>query len=824
MESEELCCRLCKNLYNLTNRLPRTMANCCGEAICSSCIESMLKKTNEFRCPFDGTSYVLIDSDVDAFLVNPTIKRLVERNMIKKEGCNQHSQPFTFKCLPCQTRLCNTCIHYGFHKGHDLQSLDQSYNEIIKKKDELELKMNELAKLHKKMETLMINNQKSFLELVEARFQRIRERLADQEKRFSAEIKAYFSGEKAKIQNSLGADSHLNKEAQDILNRLNKSLDNGLSNFPKLMTEAIPKFDQLLQQDLSKVYSQKLESFYRTFDGSLKTRADQLFSLGLPFNNVPETSFVLESSGSPSQLSKMPPYFVKSEFPFEEDQSGKENRSKVNAPQVELSEINQYLRLRIRDGRLVVLPKNSISKKDSANILFDVDKWKNASKVDFRLGGYDLSVEALRSLRWISCKLQNLTELKVDFIYEGVLDDQLIKLAGSVFEHLDQLEELHIDLKNCKVGDEGFSFVVDKFLSKMKNLRGINLNLSHTKISHKSLSPLFQTLQPMMKNLEVFQLFLSKLSLEDQSVTSLMIPMSNLKKLTLDLSFVKAPDNVFEGLLKESIQSMKVLEEFEIDVSYTDISDQNLMYIFASLPLLRNFDLRLERTTLTDKSLNAFLERSLSKMEYIEELAINIKQTCITSKSLDALIRHIPKVKALRLLIGGKFINDVNFETLGNRLNAMKSLEVLELDVEKAKVQEQSISKIFLLLPNVKNLSLNFGNTSFGDKNLKMFTENTLKYLKSLKKIKLVLSGTQITDEGLKKLLIGMQDVKVFKLYLRNTKITDAGVEMFIKNHHRILKSLEEFEMDLKNTKVSSLLSDEAEKIAKRLPRRNLNP
>lgn len=849
MESEEeLCCRVCKKPYNLTDRLPRTMNNCCGEAVCSSCIQGMLKRSSEFRCPFDSTPYVLIDSDVNAFVVNASLKRIIEKRMIKSEAsCRRHAQAFSFMCMTCQEKVCNACIHSGFHKSHDLSSLDQSYSEVLGKKDELETKINELGKLYKKIDTLILNKQKAFLDLTGIIFKRIREKLNDQERKFSSEIKTFFSGEQAKIRDYFGGDSKLNRRAQDILSSFNENRGNGLSSFPKLMTDVISSFDELLHQDLYKDYSQTLDRFYNMFDTSLKGRADQLFALELPFkSSVSENSGLLanenkNSNYSPTEKSShstaitplsTEPFSVKSEHIVEEEPIRNEVVSKTKkdvktsmkgSPQVYLAEISQYISLKIKEGCLIVHAKDLMGRKESSNIVFDVDKWEKAPKAYFRLGGYEPSAEGLKALKWVVLKLEKLTNLKVDFIYQGVVDDQLIKVSDSIFQCAEQLEEVNIDLRHCSVGDESISFLAEKIISRMKGLRIMNLNLSLTKVSQKSLKLVFEALQPMLKNLHTLQLYLSKISFEDRTITSLLTPMSNLKKLVLDLSYMKAPDNIFEALFKEAIPSLRILEEFEIDLSFTNIPDQALMNLFVYMSLIRIFVLKLEKTLMTDKCLTAFLDKSLSNMEYLEQLDLNIKQTGVTSKGIDSLIRSLPKVKTLRLIIGGMSMSNTNFESLGSKLNQMKCLEVLEMDFEKAKILEQSFCKIFVLLPNLKSLALNFGNASFTDKLLKAFTENTLKYLKHLKKIKLILSGTQITDQSLKLLLMEMKDVRIFKLYLRHTKITDQGIDLFVKSYKRILKNLEEFEMDLENTKVSNLLTNEVKDITARLPRKSFN-
>ena len=102
-------CRVCKKNFNLGDRLPRLMMNCCGENVCSDCLTNILQDRNQFRCPFDGTPYVIIEGNAEAFTINPTLKRLLEHKE-GKELCKDHQEELRFKCLADNQTICDTCI------------------------------------------------------------------------------------------------------------------------------------------------------------------------------------------------------------------------------------------------------------------------------------------------------------------------------------------------------------------------------------------------------------------------------------------------------------------------------------------------------------------------------------------------------------------------------------------------------------------------------------------------------------------------------------------------------------------------------------------
>jgi len=118
-------------------------------------------------------------------------------------------------------------------------------------------------------------------------------------------------------------------------------------------------------------------------------------------------------------------------------------------------------------------------------------------------------------------------------------------------------------------------------------------------------------------------------------------------------------------------------------------------------------------------------------------------------------------------------------------------------------VAEEAIMKLLENLPNVENIFVDFGKTVITDKSLNFFSRSSLQTLTNLKQLELRLYETRVQDLAIRDLFLNLPELKSLILDFQGTSITDQSLSYLLESNPQLLKSLKHFEIDLKATKVS---------------------
>jgi len=463
---------------------------------------------------------------------------------------------------------------------------------------------------------------------------------------------------------------------------------------------------------------------------------------------------------------------------------------------------------------LSILPKKLLSQ----SVIPQTNKWRSMKRVYLKLGT-DIDLDSkLRTILWINTNLKDVHSIRVDFIHQGINDQDFIKLLPNLFPAADKLQLLDLNLGRCSIGDESINSLSHLF-KKMTALRNLSLDLSVTKITQSCFTSSLKALEPIVEKMESIRLILFKINFQYPRPEDVVYFGANIQNLVLDLSYVNPSNIDFRALLNSNFSKMLKLQVLQLNFNGSQISDKHLVPILVSIPKLKKLSVLLERTKITNNTINDLAQNTLSKAENLEEFKISLKNTKITDVAIINLLLHTPKLKSLKLLFDGHSVDDNILNTIGTKLASMKDLLDLELDLENSKSTDSAFSKLFVLLPNLKRIVLNFKNTNISDAGLSSFVNNTLKYLRVLKNFQMILSGSKVSSQSIGLLLTEMKNVKYFKLHLRDTNVSDQGVQLFVSNLKNIIKTPEEFELDLYNTKVSKKLIDQIEDYRHRMTR-----
>jgi len=187
--------------------------------------------------------------------------------------------------------------------------------------------------------------------------------------------------------------------------------------------------------------------------------------------------------------------------------------------------------------------------------------FKEAETLRIKLGRHDLLMKELNPnlLTYIfRSGLEKLTSLKVSFDPKNFNRHSAVWLANIISGSVQHLKSLSLDFEQCWVSGDPLRNLCHFVFPKMNNLKDFGLYLNSSCINSFDLLNLASFLGPFCKNFERFALGLANNSLTDNDISQIyrMIQgVERLKNLQLNLSETIITDKSLEALVEEFCRS-----------------------------------------------------------------------------------------------------------------------------------------------------------------------------------------------------------------------------------------------------------------------------
>jgi len=170
----------------------------------------------------------------------------------------------------------------------------------------------------------------------------------------------------------------------------------------------------------------------------------------------------------------------------------------------------------------------------------------------------------------------------------------------------------------------------------MSKLTSFGLDLSFTRISKRTLECFIRNNLDSLKNLATFKLFLRDVNLGDEVVSQLFTPMPNIKNFQLSLGHTKITDKALGMFTRNTLMTMKNLENLELYLWKNEISESSLLALSESIPVsVKTIKLDLEDLDVSDEFLREFAKEE--KRKNLQEFEVNTKGTKISSSGMEFL-------------------------------------------------------------------------------------------------------------------------------------------------------------------------------------------
>lgn len=287
-------------------------------------------------------------------------------------------------------------------------------------------------------------------------------------------------------------------------------------------------------------------------------------------------------------------------------------------------------------------------------------------------------------------QIQHVTSLKVDLVATNVTDSELSSLGLLLSRSPTHLKNLEVALTNCSLTDQSLSYLFEKVFDKVQHLKVLDIDLRNTKISTRGAKAVANFVAKNANTIEFFHIDLSKTELPDKLIAHIFPQLNCLRGFRVNLNSTKAADLSLDAITKNFSPKFLQLEYFELYLYETKVKDDNIAHLFKKMEKIKRFLLVLSHTKVTDATLQSFVI---------------------------------------------------------NTLFPARTLEELELHFASTSVGDQSVTKLFDCVINLKNFVLNLESTKVSDKSIKSFISTTLPSINYKGELEMYLRNTKVTDK-----------------------------------------------------------------------------
>jgi len=602
---EAITCPCCFEEYHQPDRLPRLIIQC-GHTICSQCLHTALFDSNIPKCPLDEQHIEGSSLDIEQFPVNSALIHILETK-IPWDVCSVHKKKKKLICIDHECKLCMKCVLQGEHKDHNLKYIEEIRAQNKAKQQELNKALRRCEEHYGNI-MKMVDEEKEFVQgKIKEKFKEIHFYLQAKELSLMWKADSYFEGKRKSNQEHLGDHSEFK---QSLIEKLEKyeGFFNDENVLKNMKDDIQPIISQLDSASLAKSL-QNIKNIFRTasnkFLKGLENNADCMLKSEVPFEDSRETSH--------------------KEF---------ENLANYKGP----------LDIKLKDDVLTIFMNPLKESKKGIELEEDHKDFSKISKVEIILEEYSLIT---REEIWVFFdiwqKAKSIASLKVHFKPKGLTDHILIQLFPVIFNKVGTLRNLVIELQECKITDFSLINLFSDVLSKAGLLISLKLDVCSTYISDNALQAFPKVLPDLLGRLKNLSLNFFNTSISDSGMVPFFGEMRRIKYLCLHLQKTKITDETIGAFAVKALPTMEALESLNLYLGETRLTDDGLIRLFQQMRDVRNLELGLVSTYVTDRCIEVFSKETIAKLTSLQGLVMNVGNTGVTrvyANFLEKLMRE----------------------------------------------------------------------------------------------------------------------------------------------------------------------------------------
>ena len=610
-------CPICYVHYNQVENAPRIMP-ACGHTICSDCLRSLLRQPKTRKCPLDNLQFNDIQVKLGDFPLNFALNDLMEASD-STNTCLVHRRNCRFICVTDKTKICDDCIIFGNHKNHELKAMHEIKAQKFKEQRILEETLEELKSHRTNLISTLDKKKLHVTRTIKIRFEELRSSLFKREFELLGELNSFFEAAKKRLNVASIGDAEAGKE---IIKKINDRKDFlSHDNFFEIVDDIIlPSPPQKVSDHFENCNKEITANFDQLYDSLIKM---------LEKNQSLDAEYSLDKlleGGIPLCACKQLPYdFCKESFAVI-------SNDKIEKQVKDFVDVKTFLDFELNDDCL----KIAVSKETvESRLMFVINDLKNVKAVEYNLDVYSIKEQDRELLHHIWQALGEVKTLRVFFHSKKRTHKNITDLFPALFPSVGGIQQLMINLTECKFDDTDAKYLFKQVLERMFNLKSLELVFNLTDITDRSLLMLSRDVLPLMKDLETFKLDLYKVkSISDVGIMALFEYMERIKELRLYLQRTSVTDL---GLRRigSFVSKMNDLRKLEVYLGGLEITDQGLLDIILNLNNIEELHFHAPSTNASDVSIQTLMQ--VVPYSKLRKLQFGLKSTYVDPETLQQL-------------------------------------------------------------------------------------------------------------------------------------------------------------------------------------------
>ena len=569
------------------------------------------------RCPLDNVHFKEDQISLDAFPLNFLIKDIIEAAGAKTNFCHTHERKHELICLKDKCKVCSHCAIFGDHQGHKMKCLKELNQEMQKDRGVIDDSLTKLGEYKGSISKLLEEKRQSFHKVVKNQFEETRRSLYSREFEVINEIDAIFAKEVQRLDLTIGEPSSLFQRLRKKANNRKDIFNN--EDFLQTLEEDVTSYINEVTAKLSK---ERVEKVQRELDEIEKSMIQQ---------SVDHRRAIHEMKFLPHSLYAENTLII----PLEDFTNSQEDTDLINKSLCDKAGLNSYsvgLKLCELSKQITVsLP----SEKDENTFNFGPKEWMSVSSVKFVIKTPSLDHKEELALNYLWHQAKKIRTIDISFQSKNVSKLDMYKFINVVLQNTSHLENLAIDFGQCEANNLCIASSFRQNLQRVQGLQSLSLILDSTKISNRSLMHLSMDILPFMKRLKILRIDLyGANNFTGKGLLTVLKSCLNVERLNLHLQDTRITNNAIEEFSANTLPRMKNLIDLELHLVDLPIYDQTVVQLLTNLPNLQRLSLHLNRTKVTDKSMEYFIEELIPRQASLTSFKIGLEGTEVSSKVL----------------------------------------------------------------------------------------------------------------------------------------------------------------------------------------------
>ena len=705
MHRQTLSCPVCLIEYDQGCHLPKIIV-ACGHTICLECLTTILRNPNDPKCPLDNIIFLQGDRMIYDFPSNYLAMHLIAETQVEN-NCTEHHEKKRLACFTDRSQICDDCVHFGQHKGHEIKPLKVIRPHLETKTQQLSTALEAVDEHCRQVDRVIAQMQISIENTIKFRFKELEQIIKKKELELLAEAKSFIDHQREQVINSFGRDSPLRQELVKKISDYKQLFDH--EDFFYLIEENLDiiifKVDKEILSSNAQDLERELEVSISALDDILLSKSLSIFELGLPNQKLskPYVKYFENYTQEPFKIKPESTYDFKCKTNLLFDK--KESTLIISTNEKDTREIAIQTKQLDDIAKVVInIDPLPLSTHDSVALLYIWRHLKKSISLELISEAREITNTALTNvlstIPYIAGNLSNFT-IKLLFT-KNINDDTIAPFLEKTLPNMKKLKHLHLGFLGTDITDQSIIFLSNRNRELIKSLLTLEINIGETRVTDAGLAPMFFMMPlmetfylntyktsitdisieaftrrslPSMKNLKSFELYVSGTKATDRHI---ILPASirSIKKLGLGFGHVDVTEDFLMRLGRDYLQSLSQVENLLLRLYNTKVGDKEIAHLYVPLRTVKRFSLSMNNTRITDRSIEVLTAVTLSSMDTLEHLDLSFDGTLITDEGALKLFINSRKLKKLKIGLSNTKVTDKFGEEFLNRL--LPSMECLE--------------------------------------------------------------------------------------------------------------------------------------------------